>query len=224
MPVMGGKCSTGPVGSPPRDKTNLPTFVRIVTTRNKWRGQPPHKANALMEAMAMGNRIQGEVCLLQDSPFRILRAAESGNVDLFGRLYKADPGRLNLKDNRGRTATHQAAERNKTQILRFVFAHGGDINVQDKSGNTPLHVAVEHEALDSIGYLIQLGANTSILNDKKMSALHLATEMNKLAALNEMAKYKDSFNTQLGGDHGRTALHLAAIHDHDECARILVRE
>lgn len=35
-------------------------------------------------------------------------------------------------------------------------------------------------------------------------------------------KYKDKVNVNLGGEHGRTALHLAAIHDHDVCAKILV--
>lgn len=38
-----------------------------------------------------------------------------------------------------------------------------------------------------------------------------------------MAKYRDIFDIQQGGEHGRTALHLAAIQDHEECARILVR-
>lgn len=37
-----------------------------------------------------------------------------------------------------------------------------------------------------------------------------------------MAKYSDIIDIQQGGEHGRTALHLAAIQDHEECARILV--
>ena len=37
-----------------------------------------------------------------------------------------------------------------------------------------------------------------------------------------MGKYRDHFDIQQGGEHGRTALHLAAIYDHEECARILV--
>lgn len=37
-----------------------------------------------------------------------------------------------------------------------------------------------------------------------------------------MAKHRDVIDIQQGGEHGRTALHLSAIHDHEECARILV--
>lgn len=37
-----------------------------------------------------------------------------------------------------------------------------------------------------------------------------------------MGRYKNIIDIQQGGEHGRTALHLAAIYDHEECARILV--
>jgi len=60
------------------------------------------------------------------------------------------------------------------------------------------------------------------LNDKKQAALHLAVELNRVAVLQVMCKFKDRIEIGQGGKHGRTALHLAAIHDNDECARILV--
>lgn len=65
--------------------------------------------------------------------------------------------------------------------------------------------------------------DTSILNDKKQAPVHLATEINRVEALSRMGKYREQFDIQQGGEHGRTPLHLAAIYDHDECARILVR-
>lgn len=55
----------------------------------------------------------------------MLQAAESGNVEDFGRLYLAEPGRLGVRDSRGRAAAHQAAARNKLNILQFIAAHGG---------------------------------------------------------------------------------------------------
>lgn len=63
---------------------------------------------------------------------------------------------------------------------------------------------------------------TNILNDKKLAPVHLATELNKVKGLQVMGKYRDVFDIQQGGEHGRTALHLAAIYDNEECARILV--
>lgn len=64
--------------------------------------------------------------------------------------------------------------------------------------------------------------DTSILNDKKQAPIHLVTELNKVKVLEVMGKHKNRIDIQQGGEHGRTALHLAAIYDHEECARILV--
>lgn len=55
------------------------------------------------------------------------------------------------------------------------------------------------------------------------TTVHLATELNKVNALKVMGNYRNIIDIQKGGEHGRTALHLAAIYDHEECARILVR-
>lgn len=66
------------------------------------------------------------------------------------------------------------------------------------------------------------GVNTSILNEKKQAAIHLATELNKVSVLEVMSRYKEQIDPSQGGEHGRTPLHIAAIYDHDECARLLV--
>ncbi|XP_052746471.1 transient receptor potential cation channel subfamily A member 1 [Bicyclus anynana] len=166
----------------------------------------------------------GDVCLLAESPYRILRAAESGNIEDFMRLYLMDSSRLALKDARGRTAAHQAAARNNTNILHFIKNYGGDLNPADVAGNTPLHIAVENESLEAIDFLLQNNVNTCALNEKNQAPIHLATELNKVSVLQVFAKYKTQFNVDLGGEHGRTALHFAAIHDHDVCARILIAD
>ncbi|VVC25448.1 Ion transport domain,Ankyrin repeat-containing domain,Ankyrin repeat [Cinara cedri] len=166
--------------------------------------------------------VDGDVCLLTDSPYRILRAAESGNLDEFHRLFIAEPARLEVRDSKGRAAVHQAAARNKLNILHFIRNKGGDLNIRDSYGNTPLHIAIEHNSLDAVEFLLLYNADPSALNDKKQAALHLAVELNRVAVLQVMCKFKDRIDIGQGGNHGRTALHLAAIHDNDECARILM--
>ncbi|CAH2103609.1 unnamed protein product [Euphydryas editha] len=155
---------------------------------------------------------------------KLNKAAESGNAEDFKRLYLTEPSRLSLRDTRGRTAAHQAAARNNTNILQIIVHYGGDLNVTDNSGNTPLHVAVESDSLDAIEFLLNNKVNTNVLNEKSQAPIHLATELNKVAVLQVFVKFKSSFNVDLGGEHGRTALHFAAIHDHDICARILITE
>uniref|UniRef100_A0A1I8QCJ1 Uncharacterized protein n=2 Tax=Stomoxys calcitrans TaxID=35570 RepID=A0A1I8QCJ1_STOCA len=114
-----------------------------------------------------------EVCLLRDSPFRILRAAEAGNLDDFKRLYQADNTRLSLQDGKGRTAAHQAASRNRVNILRYIRDQNGDFNIRDNAGNTPIHVAVECDSFDALDYLLSIPVDTSILNEKKQAPVHL---------------------------------------------------
>lgn len=67
------------------------------------------------------------------------------------------------------------------------------------------------------------GVKTNILNEKKQAVIHLVTELNKVAVLEVIGRHRDKIDIQQGGEHGRTALHIAAIYDHEECARILVR-
>lgn len=54
-----------------------------------------------------------------------LQAAEAGNLDEFIRLYQGDNTRLSVKDVRGRTAAHQAAARNRVNILQFIQSQQG---------------------------------------------------------------------------------------------------
>ncbi|XP_046808713.1 transient receptor potential cation channel subfamily A member 1 isoform X4 [Lucilia cuprina] len=153
-----------------------------------------------------------------------MQAAEAGNLDDFKRLYQADNSRLSLQDGKGRTAAHQAAARNRVNILRYMRDQNGDFNIRDNAGNTPLHMAVECDSYEALDFLLSIPVNTGILNEKKQAPVHLATELNKVKSLRVMGKYRNKIDIQQGGEHGRTALHLAAIYDHEECARILITE
>ncbi|XP_045509568.1 transient receptor potential cation channel subfamily A member 1 [Colias croceus] len=207
-------------------KSGIANWLWNLTGRRRQRREKMGDPGGEMQVMlTTPDRVNsGDVCLLTESPYRILRAAESGNVEDFMRLYIGDPNRLTVQDVRGRSAAHQAAARNNTNILQFIKTYSGDLNVQDKAGNTPLHVAIENDALDAIHFLLDAGVLTDVLNGRQQAPIHYATELNKVAALQAFAKYKKLFDADLGGEHGRTALHVAAIHDHDLCAQILISD
>ena len=57
-----------------------------------------------------------------------MQAAEAGNLEEFIRLYQFDNARLIVKDGKGRTVAHQAAARNKINILQFIRDQNGGKN------------------------------------------------------------------------------------------------
>lgn len=82
---------------------------------------------------------------------------------------------------------------------------------------------LQHRLIVAFSVYFDSGVSANVLNEKKQSPIHMATELNRVTALKVMGNYRNIIDIQKGGEHGRTALHLAAIYDHEECARILVR-
>ncbi|KAI1295372.1 Transient receptor potential cation channel subfamily A member 1 [Halotydeus destructor] len=126
-----------------------------------------------------GDNYFGEVCEIRESPYRIFKAAEAGDMDDFKRLYLADTTRLRYTDAKGRAAIHFAASKNHVRIIEFILDHGGEANMQDTDGNTALHVAVENSSLECLALLLARGANSSITNNDLYGPLHLAAKLNR---------------------------------------------
>lgn len=107
------------------------------------------------------------------------QAAEAGDLDEFVRLYQNNNTRLCVQDSKGRTAAHQAAARNRINILKYIKEQNGgnlaageiqyplvyncicsfhhsDLDIQDLAGNTPLHKAIEYDCLEAIECLLSL--------------------------------------------------------------------
>lgn len=55
----------------------------------------------------------------------LFKAAEAGNLEEFVRLYQFDNSRLAVKDGKGRTVAHQAAAKNKINILQYIREQSG---------------------------------------------------------------------------------------------------
>lgn len=78
-----------------------------------------------------------------------VQAAESGNLEDFNRLFLAEPARLGVRDSKGRAAAHQAAARNKVNILQFIASHEGGKELLNNSTNSiyPLTVIIFFSSL-----------------------------------------------------------------------------
>ena len=57
--------------------------------------------------------------------FLVYQAASKGNLEEFQRLYESDIGRINIRDAKGNTPIHKAAEAGRVKILEFIHEKGG---------------------------------------------------------------------------------------------------
>lgn len=57
--------------------------------------------------------------------YGLIKAAEAGNLEEFIRLYQFDNTRLAVRDGKGRTVAHQAAAKNKINILQYIREQNG---------------------------------------------------------------------------------------------------
>lgn len=104
----------------------------------------------------------------------------------------------------------------------LVARRSADINLADNEGNTALHEAARNDAADAVQLLISAGANAAQLNEELYAPLHVAAQLEKLLALEAMAKFAGRLDAGIKGKHGRTPLHVAAIHDHPKAVQTLV--
>ncbi|XP_042871223.1 transient receptor potential cation channel subfamily A member 1-like [Penaeus japonicus] len=163
-----------------------------------------------------------QLCLMAESPFRMLKMAAKGNVTEMERIYDTDPERMCIADSKGWTSLHHAAANNQISALQFLINHGADLNAQDKQGRTPLHVAAEKEALQAVDSLLDCGADSSITDHQGDTVLHWVTNLNKVTVLQRLLTHEHKVNILQGDRQGRTALHIAAKHDYELCAKYIL--
>nr|BAV16912.1 transient receptor potential channel A1 isoform c [Tropilaelaps mercedesae] len=168
----------------------------------------------------------GATCDIRNSPNRILKAAEKGNMAEFQRLLAADERRMQFRDSRGRQAIHHAASHDRINILEFILSRpNAELRPVDNEGNTPLHSACTTGAAKAIAFFIQHDPEQlECYNKENQSPLHLATQLNKVASLTALCDFKSQIDVEQKSKHGRTALHLACISDHADAALILLRD
>jgi transient receptor potential cation channel subfamily A protein 1 len=97
------------------------------------------------------------------------------------------------------------------------------LNIQDNDGNSALHEAVRTDAADAVCLLLQLGADCTLVDTQQYAPLHVAAQLEKVRTLESMARFIAQIDSNIRGKHGRTPLHLAAIHDKPRSVQILVR-
>jgi TonB family protein len=147
-------------------------------------------------------------------------AADSCDVKTAKALLKKDHELVFVKDDKGRTALHHAANHGCKEIAEALLAGKADPNAKDNSGWTPLHIAADdgRRAIAELllGNKVEVDAKTT---DGK-TPLHLAA----LNGHKDIAELLLAFAAQVDAkdDRGWTALHQAVQKGHKDVVELLL--
>ncbi|OHS97001.1 hypothetical protein TRFO_36862 [Tritrichomonas foetus] len=150
------------------------------------------------------------------------------------------------------TPLHLACERNFPDILRLFLDQKAPVNRPNNTGITPLHIAASQRCIDCLNLLIDYGADIEAVDDDKEPPLfpsiqarllqhaqklvngRTVTMSNKngetclhLAAKLGFPEFLSFFldnnaNIHACDNSGNSSLHIAVIHMHKECVRVLL--
>ncbi|MDD4871088.1 MAG: ankyrin repeat domain-containing protein [Kiritimatiellae bacterium] len=114
-----------------------------------------------------------------------------------------------------------AVSENYEGIARYLLEHRANPNSRDNRNNSPLHIACRVARTNVVGLLIEYGANVNATNHYGESPLILASERGWLGIASNLFEHGA---VPVHGDvkTGRTSLHYAAQHNHENVAMFLL--
>ncbi|KAH9298698.1 hypothetical protein KI387_030380, partial [Taxus chinensis] len=156
----------------------------------------------------------------------LLKAAESGNVEVFeeleiDQLKKA----ASIRNEDARSLLHVAAAAGNLRLVRILAGIEPSltgVNGGDEEGWTPLHSAVSSGRDDVVEALLQAGADVSIANNGGRTALHYAASKGRLKIAQVLISHGAKINQK--DKFGCTPLHRAASAGHPELCEMLIEE
>ncbi|MHC4155523.1 MAG: ankyrin repeat domain-containing protein [Planctomycetota bacterium] len=128
---------------------------------------------------------------------------------------------FDIKDNRGFTPLHCAAQSGQTEIAELLIARGASVEVTDRIGHTPLHTAAEGGQHDIVVLLLAQRANVNAENRMGRTPLHVAAKTGHTDVVDILIAQGADVNARDKGA-GRTPLHYAAAQAHSGVATLLL--
>lgn len=106
---------------------------------------------------------------------RLLKAVRKLDDEQVREILAEGPVDVNVKNSRGRTSLHIAADKGAYEIVKLLIDAGANVNILDKYGYTPLSDALSYA--DIVKALLDAGADINLGRNERFPLLHLATGM-----------------------------------------------
>jgi ankyrin repeat protein len=128
-----------------------------------------------------------------------------------------------LKDYRGRSGLHLAAQRGNTAVVSYLLGLGAhvDVRCRDERGRTALHYAVESRRTETIKIMIGQGADIRAKDYCGRSILHHAAWHRNLEAVKQVIESGAVEDLLARDTNGKTPLDLAVEEDATEVVEFL---
>ncbi len=100
--------------------------------------------------------------------------AASGLVSEVESILQTEPDLVKCRGLRGFTPLHTAADKDQTEVVRFLISHGAEINARTDAGDTPLHWAAVDDRMNAAKLLLAEGAEINPKDKDGNTPLHWA--------------------------------------------------
>lgn len=119
------------------------------------------------------------------------------------------------------TPMHKAATIGNDKALKTLLELGAFAEVRDGRQLTPLYYSIVNaSSVQSIEYLLFNGSSIGVHDDNNWHEIHHACKLGLSQHLDHLIYYGSDINSK--NNSGNTPLHICAIHNQENCARILL--
>jgi ankyrin repeat protein len=152
----------------------------------------------------------------------------AGNKDIAQLLF-SHGAILETRGYHQRTPLHQAAMRNRNDIVEWLCAKGVNVNMVDSDGETPLTIAItqtgdnekaKKTSLETISILLRYGADPNYRDKDGKTLLHTAVFRERGDLVDVLLRHAADINVK--NKFGETALHLAISYKNKDMVELLV--
>lgn len=150
-------------------------------------------------------------------------AAEWGNTEIFGLLFKQANIEIDPIDEYGRTPFLVATERGHCDIMNALIQKGGiQLDIRNEHGKTPFLLMAERGNYDTMNILIKKGGiQLDIRSGHGKTPFLLMAERKNYDMMNTLIK-KGGIQLEIKNKHGKTPLRLASEHGNHAMMKTLI--